>query len=686
MIGLSVIGSLALLLTLPSTALAAPAGDPVVALVRGPAGLRVTTLDTEQRTLWLGAGEHVALTEPPVSFELAGDEAADPLLARQWGLAQIDASRAWEGSEGGDQVLAVVDTGVDGAHPDLEGALVPGWSADGTAPDTDAIGHGTHVAGIAVARAGNAEGGAGVAPGASIMPIRVVGEDGTASSAGVAQGILWAVEHGADVINVSLVGETRSTVVDAAIDEALAHDVVIVAAAGNHRQHGNPTIYPGAHPGVVAVAATRSTGVSASFSSTGDWIDIAAPGAGILSAAPGAAYDVASGTSMAAPHVAGTALLLRAAGPDLTAEEVVATLLTTARDLGPEGWDEESGAGLVDAGAAVGTVVDLPQPSAPDEPAESPDTGSSEGEAHPLERVGEDADPVAVALAVSGAVFGDGTATRAVLSRSDVFADSLAAAPLAGLDGPILFTGSAALDARTAAELRRVLPRGATVYLVGAEAALSAEIGDAVRQAGFRVRRLAGATRVESAIAVAEEISAAPERVLLARADTWVDALTGGAYAAAAGVPVLLIGAEPNPAVEAYLDRVQAQLVVLGGDAAIPDAVLAGRPAVRVAGPNRAATATAVAHQLWGLDPNLDHVPAVLLVDGVGDASWAPALAAAPLAAVLGAPQLLTDLSAPEGLPSDTRAFIAASQPDRVVAVGAGVPTQALEWSASNGA
>ena len=380
MTALRVLGIVLLLLILPTSALAAPEDEQLVALVEGPAGLRVTTIHPDHPT-WMGAGEQIILTEPPVAFELADDEAeADPLVTEQWGLTRIAAPDVWRASEGEAQILAVVDTGVDGSHPDLEGALVPGWSVDGTAPDVDALGHGTHVAGIAVARAGNAVGGAGVAPRASIMPIKVVGDDGHGYSGGVAQGILWAVEHGADVINISLVGLTPSDVVDAAIDEALSHDVVIVTAGGNHRQRGNPTIYPAAHPGVVAVAATRTSDATATFSSTGDWIDIAAPGVTILSTIPDNSYDTQSGTSMAAPHVAGAALLLRAARPDLTAHEVISTLLATASDLGADGWDEEVGAGLIDVEAAVSAVVDMPPPSGPppsepDQPARWPRTG-----------------------------------------------------------------------------------------------------------------------------------------------------------------------------------------------------------------------------------------------------------------------------------------------------------------------
>lgn len=292
---------------------------------------------------------------------------ADPLRQQQWGLDVVRAEVAWQVSTGAGVVIAVVDTGVDGTHPDLASRLVPGVDLVDpaqTAP-VDPHGHGTHVAGIAAAATGNGLGVAGGAPAARIMPVRVLGPDGTGDDQVIADGIDWAVEHGAGVVNLSL-GESgvlarlsKNGPLNAAIRRADNAGVVVVAAAGNDgatRQSfrlGVP---------VIVVNASTPDGRAAEFSTTGDVRAVAAPGTGIVSTAPTAAstlwadgtdgYAALDGTSMAAPLVSAVAALLVAQGldPAQVAERLSDTASHPTDDPG-------LGAGVVDAAAAVGAAT-----------------------------------------------------------------------------------------------------------------------------------------------------------------------------------------------------------------------------------------------------------------------------------------------------------------------------------------
>ncbi|HSW42443.1 MAG TPA: S8 family serine peptidase [Patescibacteria group bacterium] len=307
----------------------------------------------------------------------------DPLWGHQWGPEAVGARTAWAWTRGRPEiVVAVLDTGVDLAHPDLAGRLVPGTdvgSGDGDPSDED--GHGTHVAGIVVAASGNGIGVSGVAPEVVVMPVKVMGDDGNIWEPAVAEGITWAVTHGARVINLSLGGEKESPAINAAIDAARAEGVVVVAAAGNHSEGGSdPGVdQPGAHGPALTVAAVEDSGdvlsppgsaaryTRASYSNTGPQVDLAAPGSSILSTGPtgaGDAYRRMSGTSMATSFVSAAAALVLSRKPSLTAGQVEAALLATASDLGPAGPDPETGAGLVNAGAAVASVPAPPSDGA----------------------------------------------------------------------------------------------------------------------------------------------------------------------------------------------------------------------------------------------------------------------------------------------------------------------------------
>jgi hypothetical protein len=283
----------------------------------------------------------------------------------QWALDRTSFEQTWPVSKGAGVTVAVVDTGVMGNHQDLAGAIVTGTdlAADAATYDpwgtgaVDPGGHGTHVAGIIAARANNGKGIAGGAPLARIMPVRVLTAAGSGSSADVAEGIIWAADHGADVINLSLGGGAQVGM-QIAIQYARAKNVLTFAAAGNYYQQGNAPIYPAAYPEAVAVAAVDSNLNHASFSNTGSYVDIAAPGDSILSTynTSPSEYTTMSGTSMATPYAAAAAAVVIASNPKLTAAQVLQALQSTAIDRGAPGKDSVFGSGVINPRKAVVNV------------------------------------------------------------------------------------------------------------------------------------------------------------------------------------------------------------------------------------------------------------------------------------------------------------------------------------------
>jgi serine protease len=264
---------------------------------------------------------------------------------------------AWDTTTGSRYVvIAVLDTGVDLDHPDLARKLLPGqdFVEHDDVPDDDS-GHGTFVAGVAAARTDNGTGVAGAAPRSRILPVKVLDSRGFGRDSSVVEGIEWAVTHGADVINLSLGGPSRSPALDRAVRYALDNDVVVVAAAGN--EGTTEPWYPAASPGAIGVGATDADGAElAWFSNSGASVDVVAPGMGIMStdAGPGADYATGNGTSFAGPLVAGAAALVRAAEPGLSAAAVASRVVGTALDVGPQGRDPRLGRGLLDVIGALG--------------------------------------------------------------------------------------------------------------------------------------------------------------------------------------------------------------------------------------------------------------------------------------------------------------------------------------------
>ena len=289
----------------------------------------------------------VTYVEPDAVGYALENPVSDPFFEKQWGLhnigqtykgkldgtldADIDAPEAWSITTGSPQVLiAILDTGIDQDHPDLEGKLADNVNFSSSGTVDDLYGHGTHVAGIAAAETDNAEGVAGVGYDSALLNVKVLNDMAMGNASWVAKGIVWAADHGAQVINMSLAFDRPSRTLESAVDYAWAHGVVVVAAAGND---GNTKPnYPARYENCIAVAATDAHDEKASWSQYGDWVDVAAPGVDVFSTFPnhpftlqaiyGRAnnYDYGNGTSMAAPHVVGLAALLWDQGHQSNAE------------------------------------------------------------------------------------------------------------------------------------------------------------------------------------------------------------------------------------------------------------------------------------------------------------------------------------------------------------------------------
>ncbi|TAK70950.1 MAG: hypothetical protein EPO13_01540 [Actinomycetota bacterium] len=287
----------------------------------------------------------------------------DPLTGYQWDMASLAVDAAATTTRGAGVTVAVIDSGVDGTHPELAGRVLPGIdyvdpaNAGATAGWADQNGHGTHVGGVVAAARGNDVGIAGEADKVTILPLRVLDANGAGYISDAASAVVAAVDRGAGVINLSLGSPTSSSVLANAMAYAQSRGVLVVAASGNGRSYGSPTSYPAAYPSVLAVASIGPAGAVSPFSTAGSYVDLAAPGEQILSTVPGG-YQFMSGTSMAAPHVTAAAALWLSIHPGALGTAAGAVLTSTARDAGPAGRDNDYGFGVL-------TLASIPVSGAP---------------------------------------------------------------------------------------------------------------------------------------------------------------------------------------------------------------------------------------------------------------------------------------------------------------------------------
>lgn len=363
-----------------------------VLLVAGIASLGSIAVATPATAATLA---DAGLDAPIHAFDWPSSAPNDPYYREQLDLTVIAVAPAWVLSTGvGGPVVAVLDTGIDASHPEFSGRLVPGFNAltgqaDGAAdfgPTNDDEGHGTHVSGTIAAAANNGLGMAGIAPGISIMPIKILDATGSGDFSDMRDGMTWAIAHGARIITMSLGGTLNSagvTNLQATFDTAYSAGVVVVAAAGN--DGSSTTEYPCSFIHVICVGSTTQDGTAVStFSTRSPAVALVAPGERIVSALPGNGYGYGSGTSMATPHVTGAVALMRTIAPGISPDEILADLTQTARPLVAGGRNNDSGYGLLQVGPAldlaaggpgapVGTPTPTPTPDPNATPTPTPD-------------------------------------------------------------------------------------------------------------------------------------------------------------------------------------------------------------------------------------------------------------------------------------------------------------------------
>ncbi|WP_370323829.1 S8 family serine peptidase [Euzebya sp.] len=581
----------------------------------------------------------------------------DELYGAQWAHQRTNIEAAWDVSVGnGRPLVAVLDSGVAGDHPDLNGIVVQslqaanGQVAPGQlANDECGIGHGTAVAGVVGARGNNGGGVSGVLWEPRIIDVALTSNRNGCPPGPPDDATIAAIEAMASLpepplaINLSLGGDRPAcpAAYTAAINNARARGIVVVAAAGNNGTSG--TSVPASCDGVISVGATGSQNQRADYSQTNDFVDVAAPG-GVFPAEqtvdaaianmilttclpgnggqtlgcdPGFAYDVITGTSFSSPYIAAVVALIRSVVPSLSIDQVQAVIENTAQDLGGPGRDVEFGEGLVDVAAALAAaqggegLILGPRPSFPAEggapPTPPPPGGTPEG----IIRVstGGATDPIAQAVAVSSGL-PDQSAAHVVLARVDNFADALSGSAVGYGLGPLLYTTSTGpLASATAAEIQRVLPPGGQVVLMGGTAALPATLEGELQAMGYRIIRLAGNSRFETAALgseLVEEIKAVTDRrerdfAFVTFAGNWPDAVGAGQMASYFGIPILVTetGALNDVTRQALTQLQPSRVFLVGGTAVLSDAVAQqigalGLSVDRLAGPSRVETSLAV--------------------------------------------------------------------------------------------
>jgi len=280
-----------------------------------------------------------------------------------WGVSRIGADSVHASTMGAGVKIAIVDTGIDYTHTDLNDNYCGGYDfVNGDSDPMDDHWHGTHCAGI-IAAEKNDMGILGVAPEADIYALKVLDSAGSGSLSNVVAAIDWAIDNNMQIVSMSLGTNSYSSSLETICNQAYASGILLVAAAGNDGNAdgtGDCVDYPANYDSVIAVASVYSPDVRSGYSSTGPAVELAAPGATIYSTIPGNSYQYASGTSMACPHVAGTAALVWALNPSWDNEQVRTHMQETAEDLGVVGRDRDTwyGFGLVNASAAA---INIPE-------------------------------------------------------------------------------------------------------------------------------------------------------------------------------------------------------------------------------------------------------------------------------------------------------------------------------------
>ncbi|WP_270180133.1 cell wall-binding repeat-containing protein [Alkalihalobacillus sp. CinArs1] len=497
----------------------------------------------------------------------------DPEFNKQRGyLSEVSTTDAWNTYvQKGDVVVAVLDTGVDLDHPDLKGNLVKGinlHSKGETAQDNE--GHGTHVSGLIGATTNNGIGIASISKGVKIMPIKVM-DGNVGQMSAVVEGIEYAINHGADIINLSLGSYSNLQSMKDVIDKASQNGVLVVAAAGNDNL--NKVRYPAAYESTIAVGATNTgTDEKGAYSNYSADIDLNTPGTDIYSTWLDG-YNYSTGTSMSSALVSSAAGMVMQHAPFLTADQVRNILISTTdpiEDL------NELGTGRLNVVGAINSIKNNNR------------------------LYGENAVETAIAVSQNGwselsekEVVLDGANLKgkfAILASGLTFPDSLAASPLSTyLDAPILLQQKKSLSAANKEELYRL---GVThVVIVGGSGAVSNEIEDQLVESGMRTIRLSGKDRYETSVAINEAIPFETDEAMIASGENFPDALSIAPYAGKMQTPVLFVQKNKVPAeVVSYLKNNRiTESYTIGGEGVITSHTTdsLGVPTTRISGKDR---------------------------------------------------------------------------------------------------
>lgn len=302
----------------------------------------------------------------------------------QWNLPKVNAPAAWDTTTGSPSVtIAVVDSGVQANHPDLAGRVLAGYDFVNNDSDaSDDNGHGTGVSGVAAAQGNDGIGVAGAAWNVAILPVKTMNSSGSGSYSAIANGITYAADRGAKIINLSLSGSSSSSTLKSAVSYAWNKGALIIAAAGNNGS--SATVYPAAYPNVIAVSATTSSDTLASFSSYGSFVDLSAPGQDITMPWINSGYVTTSGTSFSSPLTAGVAALALSRNPALSNAQLAALLTANTDDLGAPGYDIYFGSGRLNAAKVVAAAVPAADTTSPVTAVTNPKDGSSVGPPKPV--------------------------------------------------------------------------------------------------------------------------------------------------------------------------------------------------------------------------------------------------------------------------------------------------------------
>ena len=626
-----------------------------------------------------------------VSPSTKADSYHDPYYSEQWNLKKIRAPELWaEGVTGRGIVVAVVDTGVDLNFPDLvddkQNNLLQGYTAfprstkAGAAQDDN--GHGTAVAGT-IAALPNDIGTIGIAYEAQIMPIKAMDEDGEGDDDVLADGIVWAADHGAHIINLSIGSSTQTQVLADALAYAASKGCLLVGASGNNKSVEELPItknlsgvnYPAADPCVIAVTAIDQKDKIAHFSLTGPEVKLSAPGTQILSCMwtkegeKGVGYF--TGTSFAAPLVSGVAALLWSQYPELTASEISRALFSSAFDLGSSGRDHSYGYGRVDAYRALKTLA---------EPKSYPSPAVLGWEGGKVKAA--DGEEVQAVLTVPPGAFNLPVYSGSPASTMKFQLELVSSPPNfpqgikpAGRAVSIKPWGESTVQKPLSLQLKLTPPQeqalsedkesnsaeqiaylyrwsGSRWLRVGGGLPLSASTLEVtiyepgLYRAGWSAapatNRISGSDRISTALAIAREaFPTGADTVVLSRADSYPDALAGVPLAYRLQAPILLTNPQSLPAEveQLIIELAPRQIIILGGKSAVAPAIeeRLGRqaPVTRLAGGNRYETATVIAHTLGTKGQ-------AVVVSG---SNFPDAIAAASAAAQTGSPILLTPAS-----------------------------------------